>query len=58
MSIVTRKIKPVSKIADILQVPAFLCRQTDFVVEIARQARVINIKKGQFLAPWDVKTSF
>lgn len=49
------EIKPVSKIADILQVPAFLCRQTDFVVEIARQARVINIKKGQFLAPWDVK---
>jgi len=45
----------VSKIADILQVPAFLCRQTDFVVEIARQARVINIKKGQFLAPRDVK---
>ena len=49
------EIKPVSKIVDILQVPAFLCRQTDFVVEIARQARVINIKKGQFLAPRDVK---
>ena len=43
-----------SKIVDILQVPAFLCRQTDFVVEIARKARVVNIKKGQFLAPWDV----
>jgi len=42
-------------VADVLQVPAFLCRQTDFVVEIARHARVINIKKGQFLAPWDVK---
>ena len=39
---------------DVVQVPAFLCRQTDFVVEIARRARVINIKKGQFLAPWDV----
>jgi 2-dehydro-3-deoxyphosphooctonate aldolase (KDO 8-P synthase) len=49
------EIKPVSKVADVLQVPAFLCRQTDFVVEIARHARVINIKKGQFLAPWDVK---
>jgi len=34
-------------------VPAFLCRQTDFVVEIAKKARVINVKKGQFLAPWD-----
>jgi 2-dehydro-3-deoxyphosphooctonate aldolase (KDO 8-P synthase) len=35
-------------------VPAFLCRQTDFVVEVARKAKVINIKKGQFLAPWDI----
>jgi 2-dehydro-3-deoxyphosphooctonate aldolase (KDO 8-P synthase) len=48
------EIKPVSEVADILQVPAFLCRQTDFVVEVARFARVINIKKGQFLAPGDV----
>jgi 2-dehydro-3-deoxyphosphooctonate aldolase (KDO 8-P synthase) len=43
-----------ARILDIVQVPAFLCRQTDFVVEIARKARIINIKKGQFLAPWDV----
>ena len=49
------EIGPSSKVADILQVPAFLCRQTDFVIEIARQARVVNIKKGQFLAPWDVR---
>lgn len=48
------EIKPVAEVADILQVPAFLCRQTDFVIEVARFARVINIKKGQFLAPGDV----
>jgi 2-dehydro-3-deoxyphosphooctonate aldolase (KDO 8-P synthase) len=49
------EIKPVSEVADILQVPAFLCRQTDFVIEVARFARVVNIKKGQFLAPGDVR---
>ena len=49
------EIKPASEVADILQVPAFLCRQTDFVIEVARSARVINIKKGQFLAPGDVR---
>lgn len=43
-----------AKILDVLQIPAFLCRQTDFIIEIAKKARVINIKKGQFLAPWDV----
>jgi 2-dehydro-3-deoxyphosphooctonate aldolase (KDO 8-P synthase) len=48
-------IEPVSQVADILQVPAFLCRQTDFVMEAARFARIINIKKGQFLAPGDVQ---
>jgi 2-dehydro-3-deoxyphosphooctonate aldolase (KDO 8-P synthase) len=42
------------EVLDVVQVPAFLCRQTDFVMEIARRARVVNIKKGQFLAPWDV----
>lgn len=40
---------------DILQIPAFLCRQTDFVREVARRAKAVNIKKGQFLAPWDVE---
>jgi 2-dehydro-3-deoxyphosphooctonate aldolase (KDO 8-P synthase) len=44
-----------AEILDIVQVPAFLCRQTDFLIEVARRARVINIKKGQFLAPWDVR---
>lgn len=48
------EIDPAAKILDVMQVPAFLCRQTDFVVEIAKKARVINVKKGQFLAPWDV----
>ncbi len=42
-----------SRVLDVVQVPAFLCRQTDFVVEIARKAKVINIKKGQFLSPWE-----
>jgi 2-dehydro-3-deoxyphosphooctonate aldolase (KDO 8-P synthase) len=49
------EIKPVSEVVDIVQVPAFLCRQTDFVMEVGRFARVINIKKGQFLAPGDVR---
>jgi 2-dehydro-3-deoxyphosphooctonate aldolase (KDO 8-P synthase) len=48
------EIDAAAKILDVVQVPAFLCRQTDFVSEIAKKARVINIKKGQFLAPWDV----
>jgi 2-dehydro-3-deoxyphosphooctonate aldolase (KDO 8-P synthase) len=48
------EIDAAAKILDVVQVPAFLCRQTDFIVEIAKKARVINIKKGQFLAPWDV----
>lgn len=48
------EIEPAAEVLDVMQVPAFLCRQTDFVVEIARKARVINVKKGQFLAPWDV----
>jgi 2-dehydro-3-deoxyphosphooctonate aldolase (KDO 8-P synthase) len=49
------EIGPASEILDVMQVPAFLCRQTDFVVEVARKAKVVNIKKGQFLAPWDVR---
>lgn len=50
------EIEPAAQALDILQVPAFLCRQTDFIMEVARRARAINIKKGQFLAPWDVST--
>ena len=45
----------VSQYVDILQIPAFLCRQTDLVVAAAQTGKVLNIKKGQFLAPWDVK---
>ena len=48
------EIDAAAKILDVVQVPAFLCRQTDFITEIAKKARVINIKKGQFLAPLDV----
>lgn len=44
-----------AKYVDMLQIPAFLCRQTDLVVAAAKTGKVINIKKGQFLAPWDVK---
>jgi 2-dehydro-3-deoxyphosphooctonate aldolase (KDO 8-P synthase) len=45
----------VADTADILQIPAFLCRQTDLLVAAAKTGRVINVKKGQFLAPWDMK---
>jgi 2-dehydro-3-deoxyphosphooctonate aldolase (KDO 8-P synthase) len=48
------EIDAAAQILDVVQVPAFLCRQTDFITEIAKKARVINIKKGQFLAPWDI----
>jgi len=44
----------VSKHADVLQIPAFLCRQTDLLVAAAKTGKVINVKKGQFLAPWDM----
>ncbi|MDO4690115.1 MAG: 3-deoxy-8-phosphooctulonate synthase [Fusobacterium sp.] len=45
----------VAEVADILQIPAFLCRQTDLLVAAANTGKAINIKKGQFLAPWDMK---
>ena len=45
----------VAEVADVLQIPAFLCRQTDLVVAAARTGKAINVKKGQFLAPWDMK---
>ena len=48
------EIEDACKTLDIVQVPAFLCRQTDFIVEIARKARVVNLKKGQFLSPWEM----
>lgn len=45
---------PVGEVVDILQIPAFLCRQTDLLVAAARTGRAVNVKKGQFLAPWDM----
>lgn len=45
----------VASVVDILQIPAFLCRQTDLLVAAAKTGRVVNVKKGQFLAPWDMK---
>lgn len=49
-----REIAEAAKVADIIQIPAFLCRQTDIVVAAAKTGRIINLKKGQFLAPWDI----
>ncbi len=51
----TYQAEPVSEVADILQIPAFLCRQTDLILAAARTGRAVNIKKGQFLAPWDMR---
>lgn len=48
------EIDAAADVLDIMQVPAFLCRQTDFVAAIAKKAKIVNVKKGQFLAPWDV----
>jgi 2-dehydro-3-deoxyphosphooctonate aldolase (KDO 8-P synthase) len=45
---------PVAQVVDVLQIPAFLCRQTDLLVAAAVTGRVVNVKKGQFLAPWDM----
>ena len=45
----------VAEVVDLLQTPAFLCRQTNFIVEVCKQGKPVNIKKGQFLAPWDMR---
>src|SRR4051812_7887964 len=45
----------VAEVVDVLQIPAFLCRQTDLIVAAAKSGRVVNIKKGQFVSPWDMK---
>ena len=50
----TDQVKPVSEVVDVLQTPAFLCRQTDFITAVAKSGRPVNIKKGQFLAPGDM----
>ena len=49
------QIVPAAEVLDVLQIPAFLCRQTDLLIAAAKSGRVINVKKGQFLAPWDMK---
>jgi 2-dehydro-3-deoxyphosphooctonate aldolase (KDO 8-P synthase) len=49
------EVKEAAEVLDILQVPAFLCRQTDFVMAVARAGKAVNVKKGQFLAPWDMQ---
>ena len=49
------EVKEAAQVLDVLQVPAFLCRQTDFVMAIAQAGKVVNVKKGQFLAPWDLQ---
>jgi 2-dehydro-3-deoxyphosphooctonate aldolase (KDO 8-P synthase) len=49
------QVERTAEVADIIQIPAFLCRQTDLLVEAARSGRAVNVKKGQFLAPWDAR---
>ena len=51
------EIAPAAEVLDVIQIPAFLSRQTDLLVEVAKTGRVVNIKKGQFLAPWDIKNA-
>ena len=48
------EIPAAARILDIVQIPAFLCRQTDVIIEVAKTGKPVNIKKGQFLAPWDI----
>jgi len=43
-----------AQVLDVIQIPAFLCRQTDFILEVSKAEKPVNIKKGQFLAPWDI----
>jgi len=48
------QVQPVAQVVDVLQTPAFLCRQTDFLLQVAESGKPVNVKKGQFLAPWDM----
>jgi 2-dehydro-3-deoxyphosphooctonate aldolase (KDO 8-P synthase) len=50
----TSQIAAVAAVADVIQIPAFLCRQTDLLLEAGRSGRAVNIKKGQFVSPWDM----
>ena len=51
----TWQVEKVAEVADIIQIPAFLCRQTDLLIESAKSGKAVNVKKGQFLSPWDAK---
>jgi 2-dehydro-3-deoxyphosphooctonate aldolase (KDO 8-P synthase) len=51
----TPQVEPVAEVVDLLQIPAFLARQTDLVLAAGRTGRTVNVKKGQFMAPWDMK---
>ena len=51
----TSQVPAAAEVLDVLQIPAFLCRQTDFVLAVAKSGKVVNVKKGQFLAPWDMR---
>ena len=51
----TAHVAKVAEVADVLQIPAFLCRQTDLIIAAAESGRVVNIKKGQFVSPWDMR---
>lgn len=54
----TWQIEKVNKVVDIIQIPALLCRQTDLLVESGKTGKIVNIKKGQFMAPWDMKYAY
>ncbi len=49
------QVKPAAEVLDCIQIPAFLCRQTDLLLAVGRAGRAVNVKKGQFLAPWDMR---
>jgi 2-dehydro-3-deoxyphosphooctonate aldolase (KDO 8-P synthase) len=49
------QVNDVAEVVDILQIPAFLCRQTDLLIEASKSGKIVNVKKGQFLAPWDMR---
>jgi len=52
----THQVEKAAEVLDIIQIPAFLCRQTDLLIEAAKTQKVVNIKKGQFMAPWNMDT--
>lgn len=51
----TWQVERVAEVADVIQIPAFLCRQTDLLLSAGRTGKIVNVKKGQFLSPWDTK---